>query len=159
MLDNAPRVRTSRAKIFCAQQEGKTTLHAADALLAASKRRAPYGWRRAGSQGRYQARPSRCSRDSLPADRQMAVETLAQFRLQELPRRRVRQAVDEHDIVRHLPLRQLLGEEIEERLLGRRSAVARLDDQQWALLPNRVRDRDDGGFEDVGVGHRKVLDL
>ena len=50
-------------------------------------------------------------------------------------------------------------EEIEERLLGRRSAVARLDDQQRALLPNRVRDRDDGGFEDVGVGHRKVLDL
>jgi len=84
----------------------------------------------------------------------MAMEALAQFRLQELPRRRMRQAVDEHDIVRHLPFRQFVRQEIEERLLCGRPAVARLDDQQRALLPDGVCDRDDGGFEDVGVAAR-----
>jgi hypothetical protein len=37
---------------------------------------------------------------------EMSVESLAQFRLEQLTRRGMRESVDEHDIVRHLPLRQ-----------------------------------------------------
>ena len=40
------------------------------------------------------------------ADREMSVESLAQFRLEQLTRRGMRESVDEHDVVRHLPLRQ-----------------------------------------------------
>src|SRR6202044_1348239 len=83
------------------------------------------------------------------ADCEMSVESLAQFRLEQLARRGVRESVDENDIVRNLPLRQFFRQELEERRFGRLASLAGMHDQQRPLLPDRVFDRDDRNLEHV----------
>src|SRR3984957_7315503 len=87
------------------------------------------------------------------------MESLAQFRLKQLARRGMRESVDKHNIVRQLPLRQFFRQELEERGFGRLPSLAGMDDQQRALLPDWMLDRDDSGLEHVGVRHGEVLDL
>ena len=87
------------------------------------------------------------------------MESLAQFRLEQLASRGMRESVDKHDVVRQLPLRQFLRQELEERRLGRLPSLAGMDDQQRALLPDRMLDRDDRSLEHVRMGHGEVLDL
>ena len=64
------------------------------------------GLGKAQSQGRKRSEQSSDLRAASGAHREMSVESLAQFCLEQLASRRMRKAVDEHDIVRHLPLRQ-----------------------------------------------------
>ena len=59
--------------------------------------------------------------------------------------------------IRHFA--SLVRQEIEDRLLGRRRSLARMDDQQRPLLPVRMLDGDHRGLEHVGVRHGEVLDL
>ena len=89
----------------------------------------------------------------------MSVESLAQLGLEQLPSRSMRQAVDEHDVIRQLPLRQFFRQELEEHGFCRLPSLAGMHDQQRTLLPDRMLDRDDSGLEHLGVRHGEVLDL
>src|SRR5579864_5346062 len=108
---------------------------------------------------RTAARLNSCRWAASTAHREMAVESLTQLRLEQLPGRRVRERVDEDDVVGDLPLRQSLRQKLEQRGFRRFAPLAGMDDQERALLPDRMLDRDDRGLEHVGVRHGEVLDL
>jgi hypothetical protein len=129
-----------------AQQEDKKPITRPARLFAASTRLSCMwmAWRRKSSaEGRafpFCAIPGSKTDEgkelhALPADREMAVEALAQFRLEQLACRGMRERVDEHDVVGNLPFRQLAGEEMEDGLFRRLPAVAGVHDQKRPLLP------------------------
>src|SRR6185437_13003497 len=93
------------------------------------------------------------------AHREMTMESHTQLCLEQLAGRGMRQPVDEDDVVGNLPLRQLFGQELEERGFRGLRPLAGMDDQKWALLPDRMLDCDDRGLEHVGMRHGEVLDV
>src|SRR5579871_6879160 len=133
-----------------------------------SKKRAAAAWKMTSSSSFRKSarsmssaviRSSRFCNARLCVDREMPVEALAQFGLQQLSGGRVRQAVDEYDVVGHLPFRQFVRKKFQNRLPGRRAAFARMNDQERPLLPDGMRDGYDGRLVDVGMLEGEVLDL
>src|SRR5260221_550817 len=85
----------------------------------------------------------------------VVLEHLAQFRLQDLAGRGVRDFGDEDDVVRELPLGEVIAEIAQDVVLVLFRALAQGDDEERALAPARMRQADhrrlgDGGMADGG---------
>src|SRR6185312_10284306 len=65
----------------------------------------------------------------------VVLELVAQRGLQDLARGRVRDAVDEGDVVGHPPFRDLAVHELQDVLAARLLALLELNDQQRTLVP------------------------
>src|SRR5438034_10000272 len=100
-----------------------------------------------------------CARNRAGTRQLVIPELLPQLGLEELPRRRVRQLLDEDDVVGHPPLRHLARVEPEQVLA--RDARARLPDRdhEGPLVPFRVAHADDRGFSDRWMRHGDVLQV
>ncbi len=88
-------------------------------------------------------------------------ELLPEHLLIELPHTGLGDRFHKHDVIRQPPLGKARPQELQELLFGDDPLKLRPrdHDRQWALLPLRVRDGDDGGLQDFGVGHQGVLQI
>src|SRR6266702_6621413 len=86
-------------------------------------------------------------------------ELVAQRGLQNLAGRRMRDAVDESDVVGHPPFGDLAVHELEDVLARGLLALLELHDQQRPLVPFGVEDADYSGLGHSGVGDREVLQV
>src|SRR5258708_26172004 len=76
------------------------------------------------------------------------LELVAQRGLEDFSRRGVRNAVDEHDVIRHPPLCNFAIHKFQDVLAARARALLELYDPQRTLVPFRIMDADHGGFRD-----------
>ena len=89
-------------------------------------------------------------------------EQLPQVLLRELAHRRLRDAVEEDDVVGEPPLRHPgleVGEQIGRRVLGGAHPGTEDDARDRPLAPPGVGHADDGRLGDLRVGHQLVLEL
>src|SRR5262245_20450575 len=86
----------------------------------------------------------------------IVLELMPQHELLDFAGRGVRNLVDEYDVVRHPPLRNLILHEGKDIILGGVLAFLENYDKQRPLGPFRMRYADHGGFRHLGVSDREV---
>src|SRR5216684_9235472 len=86
-------------------------------------------------------------------------ELVAQRGLQDLARRGVGNAVDEHDVIRHPPFGDLAFHVFQDVFARRAMALLELPDQQRTLVPFGMMDADHGGLRDRGMSDREVFQI
>src|SRR5712671_514404 len=89
----------------------------------------------------------------------IGLELVAQRGFEDLAGRGVRNAVDEHDVVRHPPFGDLAFHEFQDVLAGRGLALLELHDQKRTLVPFGMVDADHGRLRDRGMSDREVFQI
>src|SRR5258708_33183894 len=89
----------------------------------------------------------------------MVPEHLAEFRLQDLAGRGVRDFGDEDDVVGKLPLGEVIAEIAQDVVLVLLRALAQGDDEERAFAPARMRQADDRRLRDRGGADGGVRDI
>src|SRR6202021_648249 len=96
---------------------------------------------------------------SLRARETVSLELLAQRGLQDLAGRRMRNTVDERDVVGHPPLSDLAIHEFQDVFPCCLLPLFELDDEQGTLVPFGMMHADHGSFRDRRVADGEIFQV